>query len=77
MGESVNVTSGDILTWDQIHLTLAAAAGVRNPVLRPPGQRDHRREWPAWGEVLEHDFRHSMLFDAAKLRRLVPGFAPR
>jgi hypothetical protein len=33
--------------------------------------------WPGWGEVLEHDFRHSMLFDTAQLRRLVPGFAPR
>jgi nucleoside-diphosphate-sugar epimerase len=76
IGESVNVVSGDILTWDQIHLTLAAAAGVREPVLAHRASESIAREWPGWGEVLEHDFRHSMLFDTAKLRRLVPGFAP-
>jgi len=77
IGESVNVVSGDILTWDQIHLELAAAAGVREPVLVHRASESVARRWPAWGDVLEHDFRHSMLFDIAKLRRLVPGFAPR
>lgn len=77
VGESVNVVSGDILTWDQIHLTLAAAAGVVKPVLAHRSSESIAVEWPSWGEVLEHDFRHSMLFDTAKLARLVPGFAPR
>ena len=76
IGESVNVVSGDILTWDQIHLTLAAAAGVRAPVLVHRASESIARCWPAWADVLAHDFRHSMLFDDAKLRRLVPGFAP-
>jgi nucleoside-diphosphate-sugar epimerase len=75
-GESVNVVSGDILTWDQIHLTLAAAAGVTRPVLAHRSSESIAREWPGWADVLEHDFRHSMLFDNTKLRRLVPGFAP-
>jgi nucleoside-diphosphate-sugar epimerase len=77
IGESVNVVSGDILTWDQIHLTLAAAAGVAKPVLAHRASESIAAEWPSWGEVLEHDFRHSMLFDTAKLARLAPGFAPR
>ena len=77
IGESVNVVSGDILTWDQIHLTLAAAAGVTRPVLAHRASETIATEWPSWGEVLEHDFRHSMLFDTGKLTRLVPGFAPR
>ncbi|MFE3165382.1 NAD-dependent epimerase/dehydratase family protein [Streptomyces sp. NPDC059224] len=76
VGESVNVVSGDILTWDQIHLTLAAAAGVREPVLRHRASESIAVEVPGWGEVLEHDFRHSMLFDTSKLRSLVPWFAP-
>jgi nucleoside-diphosphate-sugar epimerase len=76
IGESVNVVSGDILTWDQIHLTLAAAAGVRSPVLAHRSSESIAREWPGWADVLEHDFRHSMLFDNIKLRRLVPAFAP-
>jgi nucleoside-diphosphate-sugar epimerase len=77
IGESVNVVSGDILTWDQIHLTLAAAAGVARPVLAHRSSESIAVEWPSWAEVLEHDFRHSMLFDTGKLARLVPGFAPR
>lgn len=76
VGESVNVVSGDILTWDQIHLTLAAAAGVREPLLRHRSSESIAVHVPGWGEVLEHDFRHSMLFDTAKLRALVPSFAP-
>jgi nucleoside-diphosphate-sugar epimerase len=77
IGESVNVTSGDILTWDQIHLILAAAAGVARPVLAHRASETIAREWPSWAEVLEHDFRHSMLFDPARLTRLVPEFRPR
>lgn len=76
VGESVNVVSGDILTWDQIHLTLATAAGVRAPVLRHRSSESIAELVPGWRDVLEHDFRHSMLFDTAKLRALVPGFAP-
>jgi nucleoside-diphosphate-sugar epimerase len=77
IGESVNVTSGDILTWDQIHQALAAAAGVAHPVLAHRASETIAGEWPPWAEVLEHDFRHSMLFDTAKLARLVPQFRPR
>jgi nucleoside-diphosphate-sugar epimerase len=76
VGESVNVVSGDILTWDQIHLTLAAAAGVRAPLLRHRSSESIAVHVPGWREVLEHDFRHTMLFDTAKLRSLVPGFSP-
>jgi nucleoside-diphosphate-sugar epimerase len=77
IGESVNVVSGDILTWDQIHLALATAAGVRNPTLVHRSSESIATEYPAWEEVLEHDFRHSMLFDTGKLKQLVPDFAPR
>jgi nucleoside-diphosphate-sugar epimerase len=77
IGESVNAVSGDMLTWDQIHLTLAAAAGVTGPVLVHRSSDSIARELPGWADVLEHDFRHTMVFDNVKLRRLVPGFAPR
>lgn len=76
IGESVNVVSGDILTWDQIHLTLAAAAGVREPALRHASSEAIAEHVPGWRDVLEHDFRHSMFYDTTKLQRLVPGFAP-
>src|SRR5262249_55513945 len=76
VGETVNVVSGDILTWDQIYLGLAAAAGVRNPLLVHRSSETIATEVPGWGDVLAEDFRHSMLFDPAKLGALVPGFAP-
>lgn len=77
IGEDVNVLSADITTWDQVHMALAAAAGVRDPRLVHRASEEIGREWPNWDAVLEADFRHSMLFDISKLRRLVPGFAPR
>lgn len=77
IGEVVNVVSGDILTWDQIHGELARAAGVRDARLVHRASETIATEYPGWGEVLEHDFRHTMLFDTTKLSRLVPGFAPR
>ncbi len=77
VGESVNIVSGDIVTWDQIHLALAAAAGVPRPRLVHRSSESIARHLPGLAEVLEHDFRHSMLFDTAKLTRLAPGFAPR
>lgn len=76
VGESVNVVSGDILTWDQIHLILANAAGVREPVLRHRSSESIAKVLPGWRDILEHDFRHSVFFDTSKLRALVPGFAP-
>ena len=76
IGESVNVVSGDILTWDQIHLTLAVAAGIPRPALAHRSSESIAVELAGWADVLEHDFRHSVFFDTTKLRRLVPGFAP-
>jgi nucleoside-diphosphate-sugar epimerase len=77
IGESVNVVSGDILTWDQIHTTLAAAAGVLDPKLVHRSSESIAEVYPGWGSVLIEDFRHSIFFDTTKLQRLVPGFAPR
>lgn len=77
VGETVNLVSGDILTWDEIYLTLADAAGVRDPQLVHRSSESIGAVVPGWAEVLQEDFRHSILFDITKLRRLVPGFAPR
>ena len=56
---------------------VAAAAGVRAPVLLHRSSETIGSELPGWRDVLIEDFRHSMVFDTAKLRALVPGFAPR
>ncbi|MFP3787292.1 hypothetical protein SB769_39470, partial [Burkholderia sp. SIMBA_024] len=72
----MNLVSGDVLTWDQIHTALARAAGVRDPRLAHFSSESIGREIPGWAEVLQEDFRHSILFDTTKLRRLVPGYHP-
>lgn len=77
VGETVNLVSGDVLTWDQIYLTLAEAAGVRRPRLVHRSSEDVARVLPGWADVLQEDFRHSMVFDTTRLRTLVPGYAAR
>jgi nucleoside-diphosphate-sugar epimerase len=74
IGDSVHLTTDEILTWDQIHRVVAAAAGVRDPVLVHRSSETIAEELPDWGPSLTDDFAHSLVFDNTKLRRLVPGF---
>jgi nucleoside-diphosphate-sugar epimerase len=73
LGDSVHITSDEILTWDQIHLSMAAAAGVK-PILVHRSSETVGTQIPDWAAVLTHDFAHSLLFDNSKLRRISPGF---
>ncbi|MDR2973140.1 MAG: NAD-dependent epimerase/dehydratase family protein [Propionibacteriaceae bacterium] len=76
-GESLNIVDDTMLTWDQIHGELARAAGVAHPRLVHVGYETIGRRLPWLADVLEHDFRHSMVFDTSKLRRLLPAWSPR
>ncbi|HZA02969.1 MAG TPA: NAD-dependent epimerase/dehydratase family protein, partial [Propionibacteriaceae bacterium] len=78
VGEVFNITGEDVYTWDQIYTIIADALGVRAnlvhvaselfPVVAP--------DWFWSGEVLG-DIGHTGLFDTSKIRRFVPGFAPK
>ena len=78
IGEVFNITGEDIYTWDQIYTILANALRVEAklvhvaselfPVVAP--------DWFWSGEVLG-DIGHSAVFDTSKIRRFVPGFAPK
>ena len=78
IGEVFNITGEDVYTWDQIYTIVAEALGVEAelvhvasemfPVVAP--------DWFWSGEVLG-DIGHSGVFDTSKIRRFVPGFAPR
>jgi nucleoside-diphosphate-sugar epimerase len=78
IGEVFNITGEDVYTWDQIYTILADALGVEAklvhvaselfPVVAP--------DWFWSGEVLG-DIGHTGVFDTTKIRRFVPGFAPR
>ncbi|WP_226900005.1 NAD-dependent epimerase/dehydratase family protein [Nonomuraea phyllanthi] len=76
VGESVHITSDELLTWDGIHQCLARAAGVE-PRIVHRSSTDIGREIAWMGTVLQEDFRHSMIYDNSKIKRLVPGFSAR
>jgi nucleoside-diphosphate-sugar epimerase len=73
LGESFQITSDDVLTWDQITHALAAAAGVTADIVHVPSDVIAAAD-PEWGAGLLGDKAHSMVFDNAKLRSVVPGY---
>ncbi|MBO0869912.1 MAG: SDR family oxidoreductase, partial [Micromonosporaceae bacterium] len=73
IGEAIQITSDDVLTWNQIAQTLAAAAGATCRIVHVPSDAIAAAD-PAWGAGLLGDKAHSMVFDMTKLRRLVPGW---
>lgn len=73
VGEAVHITSEDVLTWDQIAHTMAAAAGTSAQIVHVPSDAIAAAD-AAWGAGLLGDKAHSMVFDTTKIRRLSPGF---
>lgn len=73
IGESFHITSDEVITWNEIYETVAAAVGKQlRPVYVPSkviAQKDQD-----WGAGLLGDKAHSVIFDNTKLRRLVPEF---
>jgi nucleoside-diphosphate-sugar epimerase len=75
LGEAFHITSDDVLTWDQITTALAAAAGAPADIVHVPSDAIAAAD-PDWGASLLGDKAHSMVFDNAKLRSVVPDFRP-
>ncbi len=73
LGEAFQITSEDFLTWNQIAHALAAALGVTARLVHVPSDVIAAAD-PEWGASLLGDKAHSMVFDNAKLRRVVPGW---
>ena len=76
IGEDFHITSDEVLTWNQIYLELAAAAGVEPDILHVPTDAliaaDPSVEGSLWGDKV-----HSTVFDNSKLRGVVPDFEAR
>jgi nucleoside-diphosphate-sugar epimerase len=70
-----HITSDDVLTWNQIAHALAAAAGAEADIVHVPSDAIAAAD-PAWGASLLGDKAHSLIFDNAKLRGVVPDFRP-
>jgi nucleoside-diphosphate-sugar epimerase len=73
LGEAFQITSDDVLAWNQITETLAAALGRTAWVVHVPSDAIAAAD-PEWGAGLLGDKAHSMVFDNAKVRRVVPGW---
>jgi nucleoside-diphosphate-sugar epimerase len=73
VGDSFHITSDETLTWDRIHETLGRAAGARPKLVHVPSELIAAYD-PDWGAGLLGDKAHSMVFDNAKIKRLVPDF---
>jgi nucleoside-diphosphate-sugar epimerase len=73
IGEVFHITSDEVLSWNQIAWTLAAAAGVSADIVHVPSQAIAALD-PDWGAGLLGDKSHSMIFDNTKLRSVVPGY---
>jgi nucleoside-diphosphate-sugar epimerase len=73
IGDAFHITSDDVLTWNQIADTLAAAAGSQARIVHVPSDAIAVAD-PEWGAGLLGDKAHSMIFDNSKLRSVVPGY---
>jgi len=73
IGEIFHITSDDWLTWNQIFGILGRAAGAEPRLVHVPSDLIAAFD-PDWGAGLLGDKAHSMIFDNAKIKRLVPEF---
>jgi nucleoside-diphosphate-sugar epimerase len=74
LGEIIQITSDELLTWDQIYTLMARAAGVEQPELvHVPSDLINAFD-PEWGAGLLGDKAHSMIFDNHKIKQIVPDF---
>jgi nucleoside-diphosphate-sugar epimerase len=73
LGEAFHITSDDVLTWDQIAETLAAAAGAEARIVHVASDAIAAAV-PEWAAGLLGDRTHSLVFDNAKLRSVVPDY---
>jgi len=73
IGEAVHITSDEWLSWNQIFGLMAHAAGAEAKIVHVPSDVIAAYD-PIWGAGLLGDKSHSMIFDNAKIKRLVPDY---
>lgn len=75
IGDAFQIMGTHAPTWDQVYTWLGAAAGVPDPEIVHVASETIARVLPDAGPGLLGDKAHSMVFDCARLRALVPEFA--
>ncbi|MDD0858883.1 NAD-dependent epimerase/dehydratase family protein [Arthrobacter alpinus] len=73
-GEAFTITSDDVLPWDAVYRSVAAAAGVPDPVLVHVASEKIAAIAPNVGPGLLGDKAHSVIFDNSRVKSLVPAF---
>lgn len=75
LGQAFQITSDEVLTWNQIFRRTAEAAGVADPKFLHVPSDFLVACVPEWEGTLFGDKAVSAVFDNSKLKRFVPGFA--
>lgn len=73
LGEAFHITSDEVLTWNQIFALTANAAGAEPKLVHIPSEFIARYD-EEWGASLLGDKSHSVIFDNAKIKTVVPSF---
>ena len=73
LGEAVQITGDEALTWDAIHAAIGAALGAAPMVVHLPSDFIAAVD-PERGAHFLGDKAYSAIFDCSKLKRLVPEF---
>jgi nucleoside-diphosphate-sugar epimerase len=73
IGDAFHITSDESLTWNQIHEILGAAAGAEPRIVHVPSDAILAAD-DTWGRSLLGDKAHSVIFDNAKIRSVVPDY---
>lgn len=74
VGETYQITGDESLTWNQVYEAIGAALGVK-PKLVHIASETLARCCPEYPGELIGDKSNSVIFDNAKIKRAVPGFA--
>lgn len=73
IGHAFHITTDEVLTWDQIYLTIADALGVEANIVHIPSDFI-AQVVPSMGPGLIGDKTWSVIFDNSKIKTFVPGF---
>jgi len=73
LGHAFHITTDEVLTWDQIYRSIAAALGVEAQIVHMPTDLIAKVD-PGLGAGLLGDKAWSVVFDNSKIKRFVPGF---
>ena len=73
IGHAFHITSDEVLTWNQIYQTIAAALGVEADTVHIPSDFIAEVD-PALGAGLLGDKAWSVIFDNSKIKTFVPEY---